>query len=167
MQRSIEPIAVRAADEACVVVGHLHSQDCLADIGAGLHELDYQGNIGLVVFGQIERQQQTHGVLGGVERRHCGLKVPLNALLGEFNGIVEPVDQTALYLGVILNGFAQLVVGGFFSCVVICINRPRQCFERIAASAQLLGKKRLGQAIDVVEKDMVDVALERPVAVKE
>ena len=106
LQRSIEPVAVRAADQARVVIGHLHSQDRLADIGAGLHELDHQGDIGTVVFGQIERQQQAHGVLGGVERRNGGLEVPLDTLLVELNGIVEPIDQTTLLFGVILNSFA-------------------------------------------------------------
>ena len=57
-QRRVEPIAVGPANEPCIVVSHLHGKDRLPNIGPRFHKFNDKRDIGLLVFGKIERKKQ-------------------------------------------------------------------------------------------------------------
>ena len=96
-QRRVEPIAVGPANEPCIVVSHLHGKNRLSNVGSRFHEFNDERDIGLLIFGKIERKKQAHRVLCGIKRRNGRFEIPLDTLLGKLDSVIEPVDKTALY----------------------------------------------------------------------
>ena len=87
--------------------------------------------------------------------------------MGKLDCVIEPVDKPALDFHIVLNGLAELVVCGTPRRVVFGMHRFVERLNRIVCATKLFSKKRLRQSIDVVEKNVVDIALERSASVEE
>ena len=138
----------------------------MSNIGPRFHKLNDKRDIGLLVFGKIERKKQAHRVLCGIKRWNGRFEIPLDTLLGKLDSVIEPIDKPALDSHVVLDSLAKLIVRGASRRVVLGMHRFVERLYRIICATKLFGEKRLRQSVDVVEKNVVDIALKRSTPVK-
>ena len=138
----------------------------MPNIGPRFHKLNDKRDIGLLVFCKIERKKQAHRVLCGIKRRNGRFEIPLDTLLGKLDSVIEPIDKPALDSHVVLDSLAKLIVRGASRRVVLGMHRFVERLYRIICATKLFGEKRLRQSVDVVEKNVVDIALKRSTPIK-